>query len=72
MDHRSVVNYSRFIGEAMVLMYKPSVIESPFGRMPEKAPRWDLMGTEGCGGGKEVPWLPYKVLGYLRICRRNK
>jgi len=30
----------------------PSVIESPSGRMPEKAPRWDLMGTEGCGDGK--------------------
>ena len=40
-----MVNYSRFIGEAMVLMYKPSVIESPFGRMSEKAPRWDLTGT---------------------------
>ena len=23
----------------------------PFGRAPEKAPRWDLMGIEGCGGG---------------------
>ena len=22
--------------------------------MPEKAPRWDLTGTEGCGGGKVV------------------
>ena len=29
-----------------------SVIESPSGRTPKKAPRWDLMGTEGCGGGK--------------------
>ena len=34
------------------------MIESPFGRSPEKAPRWDLMGTEGCGGGKVVSWLP--------------
>ena len=42
----------------MVLMYKPSVIESPSGRSPEKAPRWDLMGTEGCDGGKLVSWLP--------------
>ena len=29
----------------------------PSGRSPEKAPRWDLMGTEGCGGGKVVLWL---------------
>ena len=49
-----MVNYSRFIGEAMVLMYKPSVIESPSGKTLEKAPRWDLMGIEGCGGGKVV------------------
>ena len=31
----------------MVLMYKPSVINAPSGGAPEKAPRWDLMGTEG-------------------------
>ena len=53
-----MVNYSRFIGEAMVLMYKPSVIDSPSDKSPEKAPRWDLTGTEGCGGGKVVSWLP--------------
>ena len=29
----------------------------PLGRMPEKGPRWDLMGTKGCGGGKVVSWL---------------
>ena len=51
----------------MVLMWKPSVIESPSGRMLEKAPRWDLMSTEGCGGGKVVSWLPWKFWGYLRI-----
>ena len=64
-----MVNYSRFIGEAMVLMYKPSVIESPFGRMSEKAPRWDHTGTEGCGGGKVVSWLSWKLLGYKSIYR---
>ena len=31
---------------------------SPSGGVPEKAPRWDLTGTEGCGGGKVVSWLP--------------
>ena len=35
-----MLNYSRFIGEAMVLMYKPSVVDYPSGRPPEKAPRW--------------------------------
>ena len=62
-----MVNYSRFIGEVMVLMKKPSVIDSPFGRTPEKVPRWDLMGTEGCGGGKVVSWLPLMFLGNKSI-----
>jgi len=47
------------------------VIESPSDRMPEKAPRWDLTGTEGCGGGKVVSWLPWKFLGYKSIYRRK-
>ena len=34
----------------MVLMYKPSVIDPPFGGAPEKALRWDLPGIESCGG----------------------
>jgi hypothetical protein len=38
------------------------VIESPSGRSPEKAPRWDLTGTEACGGGK-VFWWTLLVLG---------
>ena len=32
------------------------MIKSPFDRTPEKVPRWDLTGTEGCGGGKV--WHP--------------
>ena len=32
--------------------------QCPSGRTPEKAPRWDLTGTEGCSGGKVVLWLP--------------
>ena len=47
----------------------PSVIESPSGRLPEKAPRWDLTGTEGSDGGKVFLWL-FLVLGeYLEIYR---
>ena len=37
-----MVNYSRIIGEVMVLMKKPSVSESPSGRAPERAPDWIL------------------------------
>ena len=40
--------------------------QSPSGRMPEKAPRWDLTGTEGCGGGKVVSWLPWMFLGIYK------
>ena len=47
----------------MVLMKKPSEIESPSARTPEKAPRWDLTSTEGCGGGKVVSWLPGSFWG---------
>src|SRR3989337_738038 len=45
----------------------PSVIESPSGRSPEKAPRWDLMGTEACGGGKVFWWTLLVVWKYLGI-----
>ena len=30
------------------------MIDSPSGGAPEKAPRWDLLGTEGCGRGNRV------------------
>ena len=33
-----MVNYSCIIGEVMVLMEKPSVSESPYGRAPGRAP----------------------------------
>ena len=48
------------------------MIESPCGRSPEKAPRWDLTGTEGCGGGKVVSWLSAIDLEYKSIYRRKK
>ena len=67
-----MVNYSHIIGEAMVLMYKPSVIDSPSGGAPKKAPRWNLTGTEGCGGGNRVSWCSWMVSGYVGIYRRKK
>ena len=48
------------------------MIDAPSGGAPEKAPRWDLMGTEGCGGG--IRFLaPYLIVwGYVGIYRRKK
>ena len=56
----------------MVLMYKPSVINAPSGAAPKKAPRWDLTGTEGCGGGNRVLAPLLMVWGYVGIYRRKK
>ena len=48
------------------------MIDAPSGGAPEKAPRWDLTGTEGCGGGNRV-FAPYMVFpGYMGIYRRKK
>ena len=47
----------------------PSVIESPSGRLPEKAPRWDLTGTEASSGGKVFSWLFLVSMEYLGIYR---
>ena len=47
----------------------PSMIESPFDRVLEKAPRWDLTGTKACGGRK-VFWWTLLIFGeYLRLYR---
>ena len=44
----------------------------PSGGAPEKAPRWDLTGTEGCGDGNRVSWCSWMFLGYMGIYRRKK
>ena len=48
------------------------MIDSPSGRVPTKAPRWDLTDTEGCGGG--IRFLaPYLICqGYVGIYRRKE
>ena len=48
------------------------MIDAPSDGAPEKAPRWDLTGTEGCGSG--IRFLaPYLVVwGYVGIYRRKK
>ena len=47
----------------------PSMIECPSGRTPEKAPRWDLMGTEGYDSGKVFSLMPLMVWECLVIYR---
>ena len=70
--HRSELNYSHFIGRAMVLMKKPSVIDAPSGGAPEQAPRWDLVDTESCSGGIRVLAPVLIVWGYVCIYRRKE
>jgi hypothetical protein len=43
------------------------VIESASGRVPEKAPRWDLTGIEGYDGGKVFWWTLLVIWEYLGI-----
>ena len=48
------------------------MIDSPSDGAPEKAPRWDLTGTEGCGSGNRVSWCSRMFSGYMSIYRRRK
>ena len=56
----------------MVLMSKPSVVDSPSGGAPAKAPRWDLADIEGYGGGNCVSVAPWMFSGYVGIYRRKR
>ena len=47
------------------------MIDSPSGGAPEKAPRWDLTGTESCGGGIRFLAPVLIVWGYVCIYRRK-
>ena len=67
-----MVNYSQLIKGAMVLMYKPSVVNSPSGGASVKAPRWDLTDTEGYGGAICVSLAPLMFSGYVGLYRRKK
>ena len=53
-------------------MYRPSMVDSPSGRVPTKAPRWDLADTEGYGGGNRFSLAPRMFSGYVGIYRRKK
>ena len=48
------------------------MVDSPSGRVPAKAPRWDLADTEGYGGANCVSLAPWMFSGYVGIYRRKK
>ena len=48
------------------------MVDSPSGRAPAKAPRWDLVDTEGYGGGNCVSSASWVFSGYVGIYRRKK
>ena len=53
-------------------MQRPTVIDAPSGGDLEEAPRWDLLGTGGCGSGNRVLWCSWLFSGYMSIYRRKK
>ena len=48
------------------------MVDSPSGRVPAKAPRWDLVDTEGYSGGNCVSWCPWMFSGSVDIYRKKK
>ena len=48
------------------------MVDSPSGRTPTKAPRWDLADTEGYSGGNCLSWCSWMFSGYVGIYRRKK
>ena len=48
------------------------MIDAPSGGAPENAPRWDLTGTEGCGGGIRFLASYLVVWGYVGIYKRKE
>ena len=48
------------------------MVDAPSGGAPEQAPRWDLVDTEGCGGGIRFLAPILIVRGYVGIYRRKE
>ena len=48
------------------------MVDASSGGAPEQAPRWDLVDTEGCGGG--IMFLAHVLIirGYVGIYRRKE
>ena len=47
------------------------MVDAPSDGAPEQAPRWDLVDTEGCGGGIRFLAPVLIVQGYVGIYRRK-
>ena len=45
------------------------MVDAPSGGAPQQAPRWDLVDTEGCGGGIRFLAPLLFVRGYVGIYR---
>ena len=48
------------------------MVDSPSGRAPAKAQRWDLADTKGYDGGSRFSLAPLMFPGYMGIYRRKK
>ena len=48
------------------------MVDAPSDGAPEQAPRWDLVDTEGCGGGIRFLAPVLIVRGYVGIYRRKE
>ena len=48
------------------------MVDAPSGVPPKQAPRWDLMDTEGSGGGIRFLAPVLIVWGYVSIYRRKE
>ena len=48
------------------------MVDAPSGGAPEQAPRWDLVDTEGCGGGIRFLAPLLIIRGYIGIYRRKE
>ena len=48
------------------------MVDAPSGGAPEQAPRWDLVDTEGCGGGIRFLAPVPIIRGYVGIYRRKE
>ena len=48
------------------------MVDAPSGGAPKQAPRWDLVDTEGCGGGIRFLAPVLIVWGYVSIYRRKE
>ena len=61
------MNYSLLVMDSAGMMKMATVMGSPSGRVPERAPERILVATEACGGGTPDLSSVLEVLGYVGI-----